>query len=75
LTNHELHRRMGHISPLASCSAVKQGHICSIKLMDDLTDEVCEACIQAKITCKPMPDEQESELAKNYGEHVHADTW
>ncbi|EIW64131.1 uncharacterized protein TRAVEDRAFT_103222, partial [Trametes versicolor FP-101664 SS1] len=75
LTNHELHRRMGHISPLVSRSAVKQGRICGIKLTDDSTDEVCEACIQAKITRKPVPDERESELAENYGERVHADTW
>ncbi|OJT06880.1 Retrovirus-related Pol polyprotein from transposon TNT 1-94, partial [Trametes pubescens] len=75
LTNHELHRRMGHISPFVSRSAVKQGRICGIKLTDNSTDEVCEACIQAKITRKPVPDERESELAEEYGERFHADTW
>jgi hypothetical protein len=35
----------------------------------------CEACIQAKLTCKPVKVEQEGERAKSFGEEIHSDIW
>ncbi|KAI0657472.1 hypothetical protein C8Q70DRAFT_885587, partial [Cubamyces menziesii] len=75
LTNLELHRRLGHVSQHVSRQMVQRERIRGIKLTDDSTNEVCEACVQAKITRMPVPDARESKLAAKYGDLIHADTW
>lgn len=75
LTNLELHRHLGHVSQHVSLRMVEQQRIAGVKLTDNSTSEVCEACIQAEITRAPVPDERQSALAKKYGDRFHADTW
>ncbi|KAL7284965.1 hypothetical protein ACG7TL_000054 [Trametes sanguinea] len=75
LTNLELHRRLGHVSQHVSLRMVEQGRVAGIKLTDSSTSELCEACIKAKITRTPVPDERQSALAKQFGDRIHADTW
>ncbi|PIL29731.1 transcription factor [Ganoderma sinense ZZ0214-1] len=71
----EFHRCIGHISPIIAKKMLEEGRVLGVKLKGGSTDETCDACIQAKITCAPVLKERTSQLAKCYGERFHADTW
>ncbi|TFK78685.1 hypothetical protein K466DRAFT_445702, partial [Polyporus arcularius HHB13444] len=74
-TLQELHARLGHISPAVAKRMVEQGRIRGVKLTGGSADETCEVCVQAKIARVPVPSERTSDLAKRYGDHIHANTW
>jgi len=69
----DAHCTMGHVSLGAVKHAIRTGVTTGIELTNN-KEELCEACAQAKPTCKPFPI-----VAKNcveeYGEHIHANLW
>ena len=71
----DLHRWMGHISPNAAKTLVKNGHVTGLTL--DMSSEAsfCEACAKAKPTRKTVPKERGGPHATNIGEKVHSDVW
>ncbi|OSX62684.1 hypothetical protein POSPLADRAFT_1141691, partial [Postia placenta MAD-698-R-SB12] len=71
----DLHRRLGHIAPRAVCDLVAKGFVTGVKLVHSDEPEVCEACIHAKSTRKPVPKERQGERAAEFGEEVHSDIW
>lgn len=75
LTIMDLHRRLGHIAPRAIRELVSKGRISGVILVPSEEAESCNTCVQAKSTCKPVPDEREGERAEELGEEVHSDLW
>jgi Pol polyprotein, beta-barrel domain/GAG-pre-integrase domain len=59
LTLDKLHRRMGHISPQVARNLVRDGTITGLEV--DMTSQpgFCTACVQAKLTRKPVPQKRE----------------
>jgi hypothetical protein len=52
---------------------IRLGHIVGIELAD--TEEVfCEACVQAKLHCKPFP-QQAKNHTEDFGDLIHMDLW
>jgi transposase InsO family protein len=74
LTINELHRALGHVAQGAIQYAVKQGLIEGVELDSASTLEFCEACMKAKATHQPFPEETVN-CAHTYGELVHTDLW
>jgi len=66
---------MGHISPNAAKTLVKDRQVTGLTL--DMTSEAsfCEACAEAKPTCKPVPKEHRGPHVTNIGKKVHSDVW
>ena len=54
---------------------VKGGTVEGIELIDDGSTFICEACKQAKATCKQIRKEREEPLAAAFGDKVHTDLW
>ena len=76
LTVMELHRRMGHISPIVARRLAENGLVSGLKF-DLSKDEptFCEACVYAKATRKPIAKERVGERAMEFGAKVHTDIW
>ncbi len=70
-----LHRRLGHISPAAICTLIKQGAVTGLTLTDDVTTLVCNSCEYAKTTRKAIHKECEAPQANAFGVEVHSDIW
>lgn len=75
LTVMDLHRRLGHIAPRAIWELVSRGHVTGIALLPSSELEMCEVCIRAKSTRKPVPAVREGERAEELGDEVHSDLW
>ena len=71
----DLHQWMGHISPNAVKTLVKNGYVTRLTL--DMSSEAsfCEACTKAKPTRKTVPNEHGGPHATTIGEKVHSDVW
>ena len=50
----DLHRRLGHLPLRAICELISKNLVAGIKLIEKDEPEECEACIQAKLTRKPV---------------------
>jgi hypothetical protein len=70
-----LHQRLAHIAPDAIRKMVKGGAIEGIKLVNNSSMLICDACKQAKATRKNIQKEHEAPLAAEFGEEVHTDLW
>ena len=70
-----LHRRLAHISPDSIQKLISSGAIEGIKLIDDESPLICDACEQAKATHKPIRKEREALLVKSFGAEIHSDLW
>ena len=70
-----LHRRLAHIAPDAVRKLVNCGAIEGIKLIDDGSPLICNACEQAKATQKPIRKEREAPLTNSFGGEIHSDLW
>ncbi|PIL34675.1 transcription factor [Ganoderma sinense ZZ0214-1] len=75
LTEMEAHRRFAHIPIRAIRELVARGFITGVKLVPSSEPHVCEACIRAKSTRKPVPKKREGERAEAFGDETHSDTW
>ncbi|PIL37456.1 transcription factor [Ganoderma sinense ZZ0214-1] len=75
LTEMEAHRRFAHIPIRAIRELVSRGFITGVKLVPSTEPNVCEACIRAKSTRKPVPAKREGERAMAFGDETHSDTW
>ncbi|KAF7371239.1 Transcription factor [Mycena sanguinolenta] len=78
LTEQELHRVLGHISPAAAKSLVSNGLVSGIHLTPTSTDTkpfFCKSCVYAKMRCKSVPKERKGEHAENHGDLVYSDVW
>ena len=71
----EAHRRLGHLPIRAIRELVSRGFITGIKLVASNESPVCEACIRAKSTRKPVPAKREGTRAEELGGEIHSDTW
>jgi transposase InsO family protein len=74
LTINKLHHALGHVAQGTVQYMVKQGRIKGIELDSASTLEFCEACMKAKATHQPFPEEM-ANCACTYGELVHTDLW
>jgi hypothetical protein len=74
LTINGLHQALGHVAQGAVQYAVKQGLIEGVELNSASTPEFCDACMKAKATCQPFPEEM-TNCARTHGELVHTDLW
>ncbi len=70
-----LHRQLGHISPAAIRTLIKQGTVTGLTLTDDVTTLVCDLCEYAKTTCKAICKEREALQADAFGAEVHSNIW
>jgi GAG-pre-integrase domain len=70
----ELHHKMEHVNFKDLQKMVKQGMVTGIDLNFDSKPDFCEACVKAKITCKPFPKQSEMKYTK-YGDKVISNTW
>src|SRR5882762_1026817 len=73
----ELHRRLGHIAPVAVKKLVGNGLVSGIAMTNDAEESTfCASCTYAKATRKPVPKARdESNRAKMFGEEIHSDLW
>jgi len=73
----ELHRRLGHIAPMAVKKLVGNGLVSGIAMTNDAEESTfCASCTYAKATRKPVPKARdESNRAKMFGEEIHSDLW
>ncbi|KAF7779102.1 hypothetical protein Agabi119p4_3447 [Agaricus bisporus var. burnettii] len=75
LTRDALHRRLGHISPIAAEKLVNDELITGIKLIKGKPDASCNSCAYAKATRQPIAKAREGERATRVGEEIHTDVW
>ena len=75
MTLHELHCRLGHISPRAVKDLIRHGIVDGVVLTNASEDFECQPCIIAKLTKKSVPKTREGERAKEFGEEIHTDLW
>ena len=77
LTLQQLHRRLGHISPLIAKKLIKDKLVTGVRLASTSSGDpfFCESCVYAKATRKAIPKEAEGNRAKAFGEEVHSDLW
>jgi len=73
----QLHRRMGHISPIIAEKLVKNGFVTGVRLETTAAGDpfFCESCVYAKATRKPVSKTREGERATEFGGEVHSDLW
>jgi hypothetical protein len=69
-----LHRRLGHISPVAIRSLIHHNVINGVKITDDDFTS-CDSCNYMKTTRKPIKVECIAVPAMTFGEEVHSDVW
>ena len=72
---HMLHRCLGHISADAICNLIHFNAITGIKLIDNGSPIICQSCEYAKLTRKPIKNEQSATPAKQFGDEIHTDLW
>ena len=74
ITLFELHKVYGHLgyTYLIKLLKNKADHGYTITNWDQLE---CMLCSRANIKQVPMPRIRSSELAKNFGDHLHVDIW
>jgi len=70
-----LHQCLAHIAPDTIRKMVKSGAVEGIQLIDDGSTLVCDACEQAKVTCKQIRKEHKAPLTDTFGTEVHTDLW
>ena len=70
-----LHRRLAHISPDSIRKLISSGAIEGIKLINDGSPLICDACEQAKATRKLIRKERKAPLMKSFGTEIHSDLW
>ena len=77
LTLEQLHRRMGHISPIIAKKLVENKFVTGIRLetMSSGDPFFCESCVYAKATRKSIPKAREGERASVFAGEVHSDLW
>ena len=71
----EAHRRFAHIPIRMIRELVELGFMTGVKLIKSTEPNICEACIHAKSTCKPVPTMREGARATAFGDETHSDTW
>jgi transposase InsO family protein len=70
----EWHRRLGHIS-ISGLRHLHAKHLVDgMSIRDSPQDFECESCIQAKLTCAPLP-KTVSRREREPGELTHTDVW
>ena len=77
LTLEQLHRRMGHISPVIAKKLVENKFVTGVRLQATSSGDpfFCESCVYAKATRKSIPKAREGERAKVFAGEVHSDLW
>jgi hypothetical protein len=70
-----LHQHLTHIAPNAIRKMVTDGAIQGIQLVDNGSTLTCEACKQAKATCKQICKECKAPLVKAFRDEVPTDLW
>ena len=71
----EVHRRMGHISPLYIKELVINGTITSIELNRKSVPTFCTSCAKGKMTRKAIPKAHAGPRSTRFGEKTHTDVW
>jgi hypothetical protein len=74
LTVGQAHRALGHISQTTILHLAKEGLVEGVEVDLSSTPEFCEACMKAKASRKPFPDETKNR-ARTYAALVHTDLW
>jgi hypothetical protein len=72
---HDLHERMGHISPIVVRDLVWKGMIEGMELTDGNVDFQCRPCILAKTKRSSVAKEREGEQGEAFGDEIHLDLW
>ena len=77
LTLEQLHRRMGHISPIITKKLVENNFVMGVRLESTPSGDpfFCESCVYAKATRKVIPKVREGEQAKVFAGEVHSNLW
>jgi hypothetical protein len=77
LTLEQLHRRMGHISPVIAKKLVENKFVTGVRLEIAPSGDpfFCESCVYAKATRKVIPKAREGERADVFAGEVHSDLW
>ena len=77
LTLEQLHRRMGHISPVIAKKLVENSFVTGVRLESASSGDpfFCESCVYAKATRKTIPKAREGERANVFAGEVHSDLW
>ena len=71
----DLHRRLGHISPV-TIKGMLSAKACGGLQLDDSSELTsCTSCEYAKTTRKPIQKTRVAPRAKKFGEEVHSDVW
>ena len=70
-----MHRCLAHIAPDSIQKMVKRGIIEGVQLINNGATVTCEACKQAKLTCKEIQKECKAPLSGTLGEEIHSDVW
>ena len=74
LDSFEMHKRLGHISQKSMKALFDQGLVLGLELKSLKDKIICDACIKAKITHKPLPKESR-EQTKALGNRIYTDVW
>jgi hypothetical protein len=76
LTKDALHRRLGHISPVAAEQLIQEGLVTGLKLSEVKSSDItCDSCAYAKATRLPIAKIRQGDRATKVGEEVHTDIW
>jgi hypothetical protein len=77
LTVEQLHRRMGHISPVIAKKLVENNFVTGVRLESTSSGDpfFCESCVYAKATRKVIPKAREGDRATVFAGEVHSDLW
>ena len=71
----DLHKRLGHISPVQIKAMVASKSCDGLELDDSADMTSCTSCEYAKMTRKPIQKTHTTPRAKMFGEEVHSDVW
>jgi hypothetical protein len=77
LTLEQLHRRLGHMSPIIAKKLIKDKFVTGVRLESTSSGDpfFCESCVYAKATRKIIPKEREGNRADVFAGEVHSDLW
>ena len=77
LTLDQFHQRMGHVSVGVARKLVENRFVMGVCLEPTPSGEpfICESCIYAKATRKPVLKVRDGERATKFGEEIHSDLW
>jgi hypothetical protein len=70
-----LHRQLGHISPNAICSLIRNNAVTGLQLDDTGPSFVCLSCKYAKTTCKAINKERTTNIADTFRAEIHTNLW